>query len=416
MVPPQTLSLILVISLLLLSGHAIAQYSPKERDALYALRNVFNHHLLNQNWTGAHCHHNNTRWYGILCLNGRVTAIWLQGMGLTGEVNFHALAKFPELTYLSFKDNSISGELMDFSANQKLKHIDLSGNMFHGPISGSLVGLDFLVSLKLQNNYLTGQIPEFSQLMLREFDVSYNNLSGRIPTTGYLQILDFSSYYGNPELCGAPSPIACKNSSENESSTVGKKDKDSSFIGVPLIAVFVVLGVIVLALVVLLSVLYYKKSKKFKEMKGKVEIKKNNGKNIFGEERSAVAREGRGRLTFIDDDEGGFELVDLFKAPAQGLGKGNFGNCYMAMLDNGEAFVVKRLRDLRPLTSEEFREQMRVMADLKHPNLLPLLAYYYSEAEKLLVYKFVENGNLFNRIHGQFTNHFTCYLFSLQND
>lgn len=76
-------------------------------------------------------------------------------------------------------------------------------------------------------------------------------------------------------------------------------------------------------------------------------------------------------------------------------------NSYKALLEGRAPVVVKRLRDLKPLSTEELRKQLLVIADQKHPNLLPLLAYYFSNDEKLLVYKFAGNGNLFNRIHGE---------------
>ncbi|MCL7028585.1 hypothetical protein MKW94_010620 [Papaver nudicaule] len=50
---------------------------------------------------------------------------------------------------------------------------------------------------------------------------------------------------------------------------------------------------------------------------------------------------------------------------------------------------------------------MKLISGLKHRNLLPLLAYYYSKDEKLLLYKFTPNGNLFNCIHG---NIFSSFL------
>lgn len=127
---------------------------------------------------------------------------------------------------------------------------------------------------------------------------------------------------------------------------------------------------------------------------------KGKGKVVSGSE------ENSGKLIFIDEAAAGlFQLNDLLKAPAQGLGKGIFGNSYKARMETGGsriAVVVKRLRDLKPLSNEEFTKHLLVIAHLKHPNLLPLLAYYYSKEEKLLVYKYAENGNLFKRIHGEF--------------
>nr|GMC89689.1 probable inactive receptor kinase At2g26730 [Ipomoea batatas] len=117
-----------------------------------------------------------------------------------------------------------------------------------------------------------------------------------------------------------------------------------------------------------------------------------------GGEDAAADAGGRGKLTFLDSDLR-IELDDLLKASAEGLGKGNFGNCYKAMLEEGPTVVVKRLRDLRALSREEFVAHIKSIAQNKHPNLLPLLGYYYAKDEKLLLYKFATNGNLYTRIH-----------------
>ncbi|KAF8404560.1 hypothetical protein HHK36_009447 [Tetracentron sinense] len=366
-------------------------YHGTERDALLALKHGFNNHFLNHNWDGLQCYMNDPpRWYGIQCVNGRVTGISLEGIGLHGKVDFHALVNLTELNFLSFKNNWISGNLMDFSSNEKLTHVDVSNNMFDGPISLSLLGLDFLEFLHLQDNKLTGPIPEFSQSSLIEFDVSNNNLSGEIPKTRTLQSFNGSRYVGNQLLCGPPSSSTCN----------GNDKKHKSLLWPFLIFIFVVLDVIALAVVVFLFFRYFKKVRMLKEKGNDLEVENNkNEQKIESGERRVVAVEERRKLTFMGDGAG-FELRDLLKSSAEGLGKGNFGNSYKAILDNGPAVVVKRLRDLRLLSREEFAKQMRVLADQKHPNLMPLLAYYYSKDEKLLVYKFAQNGNLFNRIHG----------------
>ncbi|KAG6417413.1 hypothetical protein SASPL_119571 [Salvia splendens] len=118
-------------------------------------------------------------------------------------------------------------------------------------------------------------------------------------------------------------------------------------------------------------------------------------------ERRISVGEG-GNLVFVESDHGTttFDLDDLFRASAEGLGKGNFGNCYKAMMEVGPAVVVKRLRDLKPLNKDELTRQITAIADQKHSNLLPLLAYFYSQEEKLFVYKFAANGNLRKRNEG----------------
>jgi serine/threonine protein kinase len=125
----------------------------------------------------------------------------------------------------------------------------------------------------------------------------------------------------------------------------------------------------------------------------------------FPNVKTVVVRDQeKGKLIFNSGElEQTFELSDLLKASAEGLGKGIFGNTYKAKLDGdrGKSVVVKRLRDLKPLTGEEFERQLKFLLQLKHPNLLPLVAHYYAEEEKLLLFKYAQNGNLFSRIHGE---------------
>ncbi|KAK9265758.1 hypothetical protein L1049_025243 [Liquidambar formosana] len=154
--------------------------------------------------------------------------------------------------------------------------------------------------------------------------------------------------------------------------------------------------------VVLLLIFYFKKATKLKELMMRMDIAKQEEKNKEKNEQITTEDgEEKGKLIFMDGIEGGLELGDLLKASAEGLGNGNFGNCYKAMLDDRPAMVVKRLKDVKPLTSEEFANQLLFIAGLKHPNLLPVLAYYYSKDEKLVVYKYAQKGNLFSRIHGR---------------
>ncbi|KAF5448523.1 hypothetical protein F2P56_029048 [Juglans regia] len=371
---------------------------PQEKEALYDLRATFRDPLLTDNWTGPHCNIY-TPWKGIQCSNGHVTILVLENMGLTGNINVSEFINFPDLSVLSFRNNSIGGNIMNFSSNHKfMKRIDLSNNMFSGPIPDSLRILDLLESLQLQNNKLTGTIPEFNQSSLKEFSVSNNDLSGSIPQTQTLQSFGYASYSGNPGLCGPPSPTPCSPSTNDTGESPNSSD-DKVHLDKIVFGFIIVLLVVVIAVSAFYCIKVHKLEKMLMEKEvDHIEDKEEDEKIIEAGGRRIVAEE-RGNLIFMED-ETGFEFSDLLRASAEGLGKGSFGNCYKAKLNSGPTIVVKRLSDLRPLTNEEFAKQLRLIADLKHPNLLCFLAYYQSKDEKLLLYRYAEHGNLFYRIHG----------------
>lgn len=111
------------------------------------------------------------------------------------------------------------------------------------------------------------------------------------------------------------------------------------------------------------------------------------------------------KLCFIKDDRERFDLQELLRASAEILGSGCFSSSYKASLPNGPKIVVKRFKQMNNVGKEEFQEHMRRIGRLNHPNLLPLVAYYYRKEEKLLVTDFVQNGSLAVRLHGMYYEH-----------
>nr|CAB3481441.1 unnamed protein product [Digitaria exilis] len=121
-----------------------------------------------------------------------------------------------------------------------------------------------------------------------------------------------------------------------------------------------------------------------------------------GGNTAAARKVDQGRLTFVRDDRGRFfELQDLLKATAEVLGAANLGVCYRATLTSGHSVVVKRFKEMNRVGREDFEEHMRRLGRLSHPNLLPLVAYYYRKEEKLLIHDYVPNRSLANLLHGE---------------
>ncbi|KAK9926924.1 hypothetical protein M0R45_024132 [Rubus argutus] len=99
----------------------------------------------------------------------------------------------------------------------------------------------------------------------------------------------------------------------------------------------------------------------------------------------------------------GLTFEELLRAPAELLGRGKHGSLYKVMLDGGVNLVVKRIRNCG-ISSDNFKTRMKKIDQVKCHNVLPAVAFYCSRQEKLLVYEYQPNGNLFKLLHGSPTS------------
>ncbi|XP_009364729.2 cysteine-rich receptor-like protein kinase 10 [Pyrus x bretschneideri] len=76
------------------------------------------------------------------------------------------------------------------------------------------------------------------------------------------------------------------------------------------------------------------------------------------------------------------------------LGKGGFGQVYKGTLSNGQEVAVKRLSRNSCQGTEEFKNEMVLVAKLQHRNLVRLLGFCLEGEEKILVYEYVLNKSL----------------------
>ncbi|KAM2366606.1 hypothetical protein TB2_005024 [Malus domestica] len=76
------------------------------------------------------------------------------------------------------------------------------------------------------------------------------------------------------------------------------------------------------------------------------------------------------------------------------LGEGGFGQVYKGILSDGQEVAVKRLSRNSGQGSEEFKNEMVLVAKLQHRNLVRLLGFCLEGEEKILVYEYVPNKSL----------------------
>ncbi|KAI4385122.1 hypothetical protein MLD38_003180 [Melastoma candidum] len=82
------------------------------------------------------------------------------------------------------------------------------------------------------------------------------------------------------------------------------------------------------------------------------------------------------------------------------IGEGGYGVVYYGVLDDGSQIAVKNLLNNRGQAEREFRVEVEAIGRVRHKNLVRLLGYGAEGAHRMLVYEYVNNGNLELWLHG----------------
>nr|XP_043622275.1 pollen receptor-like kinase 4 [Erigeron canadensis] len=402
-----------LILLVLISTIHLVNGSDTEKLIEFKNSLVNGKNLITWNATTSPCNNNVANWEGLLCTNGTVWGLELEGKGLRGNIDTNILNELSSLVSISFNNNNLEGTFPEFGMLDGIREITLSNNKFHGEISANAFkGLKWLKKLNLANNELMGQIPrslprlpKLQELMLQDnqfegelpqFDqgkltianFANNHLRGRIPLG--LQQFPASQFSGN-ELCGTP---------------LGECQRDgasTATIIVTALAVAIAVAAVIVAVIILIhhrnheipagfpnnsSMVLAESANLSTQERGETSTQSGNQKNISI------------KLTFLTDDEERFDLTDLLKASAEILGSGMFGSTYKTALINGKVMVVKRFKQMNNLGKDEFYVHMKKLGRLRHPNIQPIIAFYYRKDEKLLVSEYVDNISLSFHLHG----------------
>ncbi|KAL4631869.1 hypothetical protein ACB092_04G009000 [Castanea dentata] len=96
-------------------------------------------------------------------------------------------------------------------------------------------------------------------------------------------------------------------------------------------------------------------------------------------------------------------LADLSEATANFntgnvIGLGKIGMMYKGMISNGQPSAIKRLHDSQSF-EKQFTSELNALGRVRHKNIVPLLGHCIEGKEKLLAYKYISNGNLYDWLH-----------------
>lgn len=304
---------------------------------------------------------------------------------LSGEIPA-TIGELSQLTRLHLDKNMFTGAIPDsLKSCHSLSDVSIAHNSLSGHIPAALGQLTTLTSLNLSTNQLGGQIPgTFSSLKLNLLDLSHNELTGPIPESLSIEAYN-GSFAGNNGLCSQKVTYFRLCASDSGVSPEVRT----------LIAVFTVASIAIFGL--LACFFYFKKNQKDQDRSLKEESWDVKSFHM---------------LTFTEGD-----ILDSIKQENV-IGKGGSGNVYRVGLKNGIDLAVKHIwntdsggrkmshsstpmlgKRSKTHKSSLFDAEVETLSSIRHVNVVKLYCSITSEDSSLLVYEYMPNGSLWDRMH-----------------
>ncbi|KAK4391241.1 Wall-associated receptor kinase [Sesamum angolense] len=155
------------------------------------------------------------------------------------------------------------------------------------------------------------------------------------------------------------------------------------------------MAIIILLLVAFL--LYWEhKRRSFNKMKQKFFLK--NGGTLLQEKLHARGRSPESVKIFTS-----FELRKATNDFNNSMivGQGGFGTVYKGLLPDNSIVAIKKSKNVDPNQVEQFINEVIVLSQVNHRNVVRLLGCCLETEVPLLVYEFISNGTLSSHIHNQ---------------
>lgn len=114
--------------------------------------------------------------------------------------------------------------------------------------------------------------------------------------------------------------------------------------------------------------------------------------------------------TVIEELYPQFSLADLRKATNNFdenriIGRGAFGDVYEGFLkhdaETDYTVALKRMYRKSRQGITEFKNEVLLLCQLHHPNLVSLIGFYEDKNETIILYEYMPNGSLHNHLYGK---------------
>ncbi|XP_047333995.1 leucine-rich repeat receptor-like serine/threonine-protein kinase BAM3 isoform X2 [Impatiens glandulifera] len=281
-----------------------------------------------------------------------------------------SIGELQQVLKLDLNGNMLTGEVPPEIGNcQHLTYLDLSKNNLSGSIPSEISNIRILNYLNLSRNHFNEVIPKSIGLMksLTIADFSFNDLSGNLPESGQFAFFNVTSFAGNPRLCG---PLL-NNPCNFTSFTKPTRKTSAEF------KLVFALGMLLCSLVFVAAAII--KAKTFK---------KSNTSSW--------------KMTTFQKAE--FTISDVLECMKDGnvIGRGGAGVVYHGKMPNGVEIAVKKLLGFGTASHDHgFRAEIRTLGNIRHRNIVRLLAFCSNKETNLLVYEYLRNGSLGDTLHGK---------------
>ncbi|XP_028794420.1 wall-associated receptor kinase-like 22 [Neltuma alba] len=141
----------------------------------------------------------------------------------------------------------------------------------------------------------------------------------------------------------------------------------------------------------------YQCLKQKQERARKEKLFKQNGGLLLQEKMSCYENGDKARLFTAEELE---RATDNYNR-SRFLGQGGFGTVYKGMLPEGTIVAVKKAKEIVRSQIETFINEVVILSQINHRNVVKLLGWCLETEAPLLVYEFIANGTLSHHIHNQ---------------
>ncbi|EEC82389.1 hypothetical protein OsI_26735 [Oryza sativa Indica Group] len=358
--------------------------------------------------------------------------VQLSGNKLSGEIPSQ-IGAMRNLSLLHLDNNQLTGRLPPAISHLPLVVLNVSNNSISGGIPPEIGHILCLEILDLAYNNFSGELPaSLGNLTgLNKFNVSYNPLlSGDVPTTGQLGTFDELSFLGDPLIT-----LQDRGPRRQRAPQAAIRGRGMSPRTIALWFVFSLIIAFIAGTVVFIMA----------NLRARFPVDQDPDPESLSCENPKCGGGGGGGgkcgafhmsatssppsgcssscVTGCSSSSEGVKVFRLDKtaftyrdivAATSGfsddrvVGRGGYGVVYRGVLPDGRDVAVKKLARLRDCGGggggedsgeREFRAEMEVLADRMgftwpHPNLVTLYGWCLAGSAKILVYEYLDGGNL----------------------